>query len=288
MTLAAVGFVLPAAILSAVGPMIVRATLTDVQTSGSIVGRLSAIGTVGAITGTFLTGFVLLGLVPTRVLIVGVGGLLVVVGLALTVALGRGGGGRPRTGVVALAAVAMGGLALAGPSPCDTESAYYCIAVEVDPARPGRPGPHPGPAVARLCRPGRSDEPQVRVRAALLRRRRAVPGRVGQAGRRAPRRWWRASRSRATSRRRGRWPRRRCWSSIRGCWRSPRSSSGSRPATRSGSSSATRGCRSSGCPTTASTSSSGTRSAGWPCRGTSRRPSSSRRSSGCCARAGCT
>jgi spermidine synthase len=132
--LATVGFVLPAAILSAVGPMIVRATLTNLETSGSIVGRLSAIGTVGAITGTFLTGFVLLGLVPTRLLIVAVGGLLVVVGLALTAALGRGGG--PRTGVLALAAVTMGGLALAGPSPCDTESAYYCVAVEVDPTDP--------------------------------------------------------------------------------------------------------------------------------------------------------
>ena len=89
--LATVAFVAPAAILSAVAPMIVRATLTDVARSGSTVGRLSAIGTVGAITGTFLTGFVLLGLVPTRPLIVAVGGMLVVVGLALTVGL-RGGG----------------------------------------------------------------------------------------------------------------------------------------------------------------------------------------------------
>ena len=128
-TLATVGFVGPAAILSAVGPMLVRATLTDLSTSGSIVGRLSAVGTVGAITGTLLTGFVLLGLFPTRVLIVGVGGLLVVIGLVLTVALR---GGLPRTGVLALAAVGMGGLALSAPSPCDTESAYYCIAVEVD------------------------------------------------------------------------------------------------------------------------------------------------------------
>jgi SAM-dependent methyltransferase len=133
-TLATVGFVAPAAILSAVGPMLVRATLTDVATSGSIVGRLSAIGTAGAITGTLLTGFVLLGLVPTRVLIVGVGGLLVAIGLLLTVALRAGGG--PRTGVLALAAVALGGLAVASPSPCDTESAYYCIAVEVDPSDP--------------------------------------------------------------------------------------------------------------------------------------------------------
>ena len=130
-TLATVAFVAPAAILSAVAPMLVRATLTDVATSGSIVGRLSAIGTAGAITGTLLTGFVLLGLVPTRVLIGGVGGMLVVVGLALTVAL-RGGGGGLMTGLLAIAALVMGGLALAAPSPCDTESAYYCIAIQTD------------------------------------------------------------------------------------------------------------------------------------------------------------
>lgn len=126
-TLATVAFVAPAAILSAVGPMIVRATLTDLATSGSIVGRLSAMGTVGAVTGTLLTGFVLLGLFPTRVLIVAVGALLVVIGLALTVGLRRR--GATLTGVLALAAVGMGGVALSGPSPCDTESAYYCIAV---------------------------------------------------------------------------------------------------------------------------------------------------------------
>ena len=129
--LATLAFVAPAAILSAVGPMIVRATLTDVATSGSIVGRLSAIGTVGAITGTFVTGFVLLGLVPTSTLIVAVGGVLVVIGLALTVAM-RGSGGGPPAGVLAIAAAVMGGLALVGPSPCDTESAYYCISVVAD------------------------------------------------------------------------------------------------------------------------------------------------------------
>ena len=129
-TLATVAFVVPAAILSAVGPMIVRATLTDLETSGSIVGRLSAMGTVGAVTGTLLTGFVLLGLFPTRILIVGAGAVLVVLGLALTVALRRR--GTTVTGVLALSAVAMGGFALTGPSPCDTESAYYCIAVVAD------------------------------------------------------------------------------------------------------------------------------------------------------------
>jgi spermidine synthase len=129
--LATAAFVAPAAILSAVGPMLVRATLTDLATSGSIVGRLSAIGTAGAITGTLLTGFVLLGLVPTRVLIVIVGAVLVAIGMVLTVWL-RGGGGRA-TGLLALAALSTGGLGLAMPDPCDTESAYYCIAVELDP-----------------------------------------------------------------------------------------------------------------------------------------------------------
>ncbi len=49
--LATTAFVVPAAILSATAPMLVRGTLTDLATSGSIVGRLSAVGTVGAITG---------------------------------------------------------------------------------------------------------------------------------------------------------------------------------------------------------------------------------------------
>ena len=132
--LATTGFVLPAAIISATAPMLVRATLTDVATSGSIVGRLSAVGTAGAITGTFLTGFVLLGLVPTRVLIVSIGVGLVAIGVVLGLWLRRG---RWGSGPITVAAVLLtSGLAVAQPSPCDTESAYYCIAIERDAADP--------------------------------------------------------------------------------------------------------------------------------------------------------
>ena len=113
--LATTAFVAPAAILSAVGPMLVRATLTDLATSGSIVGRLSAIGTAGAITGTLLTGFVLLGLVPTRVLIAVTGALLVAIGLVLTAWLRRGGG--RAAGIMALAAISTGAIGLAAPPP---------------------------------------------------------------------------------------------------------------------------------------------------------------------------
>jgi SAM-dependent methyltransferase len=125
--LATTAFVLPAAILSATAPMLVRATLTDLATSGSIVGRLSAVGTVGAITGTFLTGFVLLGLVPTRVLIVSIGVGLVVIGVVVSVWLRRS--SRASVSIAIAGVLLTGGLAVALPSPCDAESAYYCIAI---------------------------------------------------------------------------------------------------------------------------------------------------------------
>jgi spermidine synthase len=132
--LAAVGFVAPATIVSAVGPMIVRATIVDVGSSGALVGRLSAIGTIGAIAGTFLTGFVLLGALPTRLIIVGTGAVLVAVGLAIAA---RGGGtGTPLLGALVALGLA-GGSALAAPAACDAESAYYCIRIVEDPADPG-------------------------------------------------------------------------------------------------------------------------------------------------------
>ncbi len=132
--LATTAFVVPAAILSATAPMLVRGTLTDLATSGSIVGRLSAVGTMGAITGTFLTGFVLLGLVPTRVLIVSIGIGLAAIGIVVSLWLRRGGRGPAALAIAA--AVLTGGLAVAQPSPCDTESAYYCIAVRSSTAEP--------------------------------------------------------------------------------------------------------------------------------------------------------
>ena len=133
--LSLIAFVLPAALLSAVAPVIVRATLRDVEGSGTVVGRLSAVGTAGALTGTFLTGYVLLGLVPVRGLIAATGGVLVLLGLAVTVRLRQ----RPGAGTAALvmAAVSLGALTLALGSPCDRESAYYCVSVrpsETDPS----------------------------------------------------------------------------------------------------------------------------------------------------------
>ena len=75
----------PAALLSAVTPMVVKLQLGDLKRTGQVVGRLSSIGTLGGITATLGTGFVLVATLPSTVIIVA---LAVVVG-GTGLALGR-------------------------------------------------------------------------------------------------------------------------------------------------------------------------------------------------------
>ena len=80
--------VAPAAlVLSMVTPGVVKLRLRTLAETGETVGRLSALGTLGALAGTFLTGFVLLSAFPTSTLLLLTGLLLVVTGLACTVLL---------------------------------------------------------------------------------------------------------------------------------------------------------------------------------------------------------
>ena len=134
--LSLVGFFAPAAVLSAVAPTVVKLQLSDLRVTGTVVGRLSALGTAGAIVGTFLTGFVLIAAFPSRPIVVAVGGALVLAGVALWLRLGAR---RDATTVsLALAVAFSGGLAtLLVPGSCQWESAYYCIRIEPDPARAG-------------------------------------------------------------------------------------------------------------------------------------------------------
>ncbi len=126
-----------AAVLSAVPPMVVKLALSSLTETGSVVGRLSGVSTLGAILATFLTGFVLLALVPTSVILIGTGVLLVVGGLAFVLA-NRRRGIPPHVGVAAplvLALVAgLGALVVA--SPCQVETRYHCASVVPDPVRP--------------------------------------------------------------------------------------------------------------------------------------------------------
>src|SRR4029453_5391584 len=53
--LAALAVFLPAFLLSAISPMVVKLQLSDLDRTGSVVGRLSSVGTLGAITATLAT-----------------------------------------------------------------------------------------------------------------------------------------------------------------------------------------------------------------------------------------
>ena len=129
-TLALVGFFAPAAVLSAVAPTVVKLQLTDLGETGSVVGRLSALGTAGAIVGTFITGFVLVAAFPTRPIVVGVGVVLVIVGLLLWWRL-RGPSRASVAGPLILALVATV-FTLGAQDPCEYETAYFCAAVVDD------------------------------------------------------------------------------------------------------------------------------------------------------------
>jgi spermidine synthase len=129
-----VALVPAAAVLSAVSPAVAHLQLHDLRASGTVVGRLSAWATAGALLGTFGAGFVLVPLLPvsSSVLIIGV--VLVLVGLGLGVSsrllslVGVAG--------VALSVLALGAWSSGLDSPCQAETKYHCVNVEVDPARP--------------------------------------------------------------------------------------------------------------------------------------------------------
>ncbi|TFV66393.1 UNVERIFIED_ORG: spermidine synthase [Bacillus sp. AZ43] len=135
--LAAVAVVVPAALLSAVPPMVVKLQLASLDETGAVVGRLSGIGTLGGIAATFATGFVLVAILPSSVILVGAGAVTAAVGVAVGVFLRRrtaGGAGQVPVGLLVLALVG-GVLAWVAPSPCEIETGYHCARVEADPER---------------------------------------------------------------------------------------------------------------------------------------------------------
>jgi spermidine synthase len=124
--------VLPSTMLAAVTPMVTKLRLTSLDETGTVVGRLSGIGTAGAIVGTVLTGFVLISRAPISTIMIGLGIGLVIVAAALQVGTWR----RRSTGATALLIVAGGAGAAVAPGGCDAETIYHCAVVSTDPARP--------------------------------------------------------------------------------------------------------------------------------------------------------
>jgi spermidine synthase len=127
---ATAGFFLPAAILSAVSPVIVKIQLASLHRTGTVVGTYSAIGTAGAILGTFVTGFVLIAAFPTRPIVMAVGVALAVAGLVIWSSRGV-------WAMLSIAATGVVSFGLVGADgPCEHETTYHCAIVTQDENRP--------------------------------------------------------------------------------------------------------------------------------------------------------
>lgn len=137
--LAMAAVVAPAALLSAVAPMVAKLQLRDLRQTGTVVGRLSGIGTVGAIVATFATGFVLVAAFPTGAILLGTGFVVAFTGAAviwqrLRTTRDTVRGSLP-TGAAALLPLAVL-LVVVAPNPCQRETEYHCARVVADPDRP--------------------------------------------------------------------------------------------------------------------------------------------------------
>lgn len=117
----------PSAAMSAVAPTVVRAVLSNLAETGTVVGRYSAIGTAGAILGSILTGFVLVPSFGTSTILVATGGIAALAGITLSIR-------RPTTVITAIVLLVAGGaLAAVAGDRCDDETQYYCVRIVHDP-----------------------------------------------------------------------------------------------------------------------------------------------------------
>jgi spermidine synthase len=119
----------PITVLAAVPPAVIKTRLADLGQTGAVVGRIDALSTLGALAGTFVTGYVLLGDLSTSQILGGTAVSLLAVGALLTVLLSTA---RFATlGPVGLLALLAATVLVTVSGPCEYETRYYCARVEV-------------------------------------------------------------------------------------------------------------------------------------------------------------
>ena len=121
-------FLAPSVTLGMVTPVVIKLRLADLAETGNVVGKMYAASTAGSLLGTFLTGFFLVQLLGTRLVIL----IVAVVLVAMAVALGDLWRVRaPATVLGAVFAATIVGSVVGGAmnSGCIRESSYYCIDV---------------------------------------------------------------------------------------------------------------------------------------------------------------
>jgi len=108
---------------------VTAATAVEDCPSGTVIGGLSAAGTVGSLAGVFLTGFVLVTLLPVAMI------LLVTASACLVLAVVTAAVPARRTVTsTAVAAAVLATAMVAVPGRCDVDTVYYCASVRTDAA----------------------------------------------------------------------------------------------------------------------------------------------------------
>ncbi len=118
----------PSFAVGVVSPILTKLALDRAapERKGHVLGRMYALGALGAILGTLTAGFVLVSVFGTHVSMMLVAGLYGVLAALLVLE-----GGRIALAPALLAVLGVGGaLGLGGLGPCDHESSYYCIQVD--------------------------------------------------------------------------------------------------------------------------------------------------------------
>jgi spermidine synthase len=141
LVLAMAAVILPAGLLSAVAPVVAKLQLRDLHETGTIVGKLSGIGTLGGIVATFATGFVLVAAFRTSTILISTGVVVAAVGVLVLgyerQRTGRWTGASPLPGAAAALLPVSLLLVAVAPNPCQEETEYHCAKVVADPGRPG-------------------------------------------------------------------------------------------------------------------------------------------------------
>jgi predicted membrane-bound spermidine synthase len=84
-------FFVPSTLFGTISPVVIKLCLNDLATAGKKVGSIYAVSTVGSIAGTFSTGFLLISLFGTTLIVWGVGALMVITGVIFcTLLVGKG------------------------------------------------------------------------------------------------------------------------------------------------------------------------------------------------------
>ncbi|MET0064743.1 MAG: fused MFS/spermidine synthase [Candidatus Thiodiazotropha sp.] len=124
-------FFVPALLLGIVTPILTTLALQLSSRTGHIVGMMHALAAVGSIFGTFLTGFWLIQIFGTHTVILSAAVTLAL--LALPLLRGRRLRAIPGLAVIAAILLTLTGTRHGLDSPCDRESAYFCIRVVEEP-----------------------------------------------------------------------------------------------------------------------------------------------------------